>query len=163
MTEDELYNKIVSWTKLYSELPIVIRDSLGKPRPATPYGMVNLIGKRRVNLPESIDYEDNSLPDGKPFREIPVIKWQTTFSFNVYGPGASDYAHRVETAGSRAFSTEALKPLVLFGTGDIRRIPELVNQLRENRVQMDIITHHLARDGISVHVIETLPTEVKRK
>lgn len=158
MTEDDLYNKVIAWTKHRSGLPIVIRDRQGAPRPTPPYGMVNLISFDAIGLPHELEYAVNPAPGAgttaEPFLQIPVIEWESVFSFNVYGPGASDYASKVKTAGSILAGGEDLLPLTLFRTSIIRRIPELINQVRENRVQMDLVMRHMARDGVPVDVAE---------
>lgn len=164
MDEDALYNKVIAWTKHRSGLPIVIRDRQGAPRPASPYGMVNLISSGRVNLPQDLEYAANPAPGAgttaEPFLQIPVIEWESVFSFNVYGPGASDYARRVDTAGSILAGGESLLPLTLFRTSTIRRIPEQINGTWENRVQMDLVMRHMERDGVPVDIVEQAVVDI---
>lgn len=165
MDEDALYNKVIAWTKHRSGLPIVIRDRQGSPRPPTPnYGMVNLISLDAIGLPQELEYAANLEPGAgttaEPFLQIPVIEWESVFSFNVYGPGASDYARKVATAGSVLAGGEGLLPLTLFRASAIRRIPELVNQVWENRVQVDLVMRHLERDGVPVDIVETAEVDI---
>lgn len=154
MTEIELYNHVQAWVKRFSKLPKVIRDHPGKVRPDGPYGMLNLIRSERVHEPVTIEYE--AIPDAaaEPFEQIPVTEWEWVFSFNVYASGATDYARRVETAGSVQAGLETLLPLTLHTTSAIRRIPELIEGKWEDRVQMDLTIRGMAHDGIPVDVVE---------
>lgn len=166
MDEDTLYNKVIAWTKRRSGLPIVIRDHQGAPRPPTPnYGMLNLIVPLdRVGLPQDLEYAVNPEPGAgttvEPFLQIPVLELECVFSFNVYGPGASNYAHKIETAGSVLAGGEDLLPLTLFRTSTIRSIPKLINESWENRVQMDLVIRYIARDGVPVDVVETAEVNI---
>jgi hypothetical protein len=157
VTEDDLYRTVATWVKRFSKLPKVIADRPGKPRPDSAYGMLNLIRSQRVHLPTAIEYEAIPGATAEPFEQTPVIEWEWVFSFNVYATNATDYARRVETAGSVQAGLETLQPLTLHTSSAIRRLPEMIQGKWEDRVQMDLTFRGMARDGIPVDVVEHVP------
>jgi hypothetical protein len=165
VTEDDLYTRVIKWLRQRSGLDVIIRDSLGKPRPTGPYGMVNLIRSEALFEPVTREYAvnpehvpipaDPATERDPPFLQIPVTEWEWTFSFNIYAPSGSDAARKVLSAASVLAGVEGLLPFVLHRNSAIRRIPELVNEGWEDRVQMDLFIRGLARDGVPVDVAET--------
>lgn len=163
MSEDDLYSRLIGWLRLRSGLSVIIRDRLGQPRPSGVYGMVNLIRGEALNGPSEIEYTDNPLftplalsTSPEPHFQVPVVAWEWTFSFNVYAPSAVDYIRKVANAAMINIGLEPLLPLTVNRVSAIRRIPELINQVWEDRCQIDLFIHGLARDGVSVDVIETV-------
>lgn len=155
MTEDELYSHLIAWLRHRSGLQTIIRDHIGKPRPSGEYGMVNLIRSRKLHdLPSNHEYINIPTSVDEPVIQIPVMDWEWAFSFNVYATGATDFARKIITAGSTQAGMESLGPLSLNRVSEMRRIPELVGGVWEDRAQLDLFIHGRARDGLPIYVIE---------
>jgi hypothetical protein len=165
VTEDELYTRVIKWLRQCSGLDLIIRDSLGKPRPTGPYGMVNLIRSEGLYEPAALEYATNPghvpVPVNPaaelepPFLQVPVIEWEWTFSFNIYAASGSNCARKVASAASVLAGVEGLLPFIIHRTSAIRRLPESIGGW-EDRIQMDLFIRGLARDGVPVDVAETV-------
>jgi hypothetical protein len=164
VTEDELYTRVINWLRQRSGLDLIIRDSLGKPRPTGSYGMINLIRSEALHEPVTLEYETNPnhvpVPGNPateldpPFVQVPVIEWEWTFSFNIYAASGSDAARKVASAASILAGVEGLLPFIIHRTSAIRRLPESIGEGWEDRIQMDLFIRGLARDGVPVDVAE---------
>lgn len=157
MNEDALFELITPWVKRFSGLNRIIRDHLGKPRPAGSYGMLNLISMRQVRtFPSDEEYFmlDPTPINAPPMGLSPVIEWEWVFSFNVYAKGASDFARKVVSAGKSQAGLETLGPLTLNRVGMLQRLPEMIAGVWEDRISIDLFFRGLVRDVVSADVVE---------
>lgn len=161
MTEAAQFQALRTWLLAITGLPEIIIAHPNAPRPAKPYGMLNLIRAERINWPDDIEYEDIPNPgEGFPAKQIPVEEWEWTWSFNLYGPEGTAYAARVTSASKSDAALLSLHPLSLHRTSGIRRIPELLNETTwEDRAQVDLFVRGILRHGFDTDVIESATVE----
>lgn len=152
MTELEQFAALRTWLLAVTGLPEIIRAHPSGARPAGVYGMLNLIRAERVNWPDDLEYEAGG--GGQSFDEVPVETWAWTWSFHAYGAGGADPMSRVTSAAKSSGALLSLWPLTLHETSAIRRLPELINEVWEERAQMDLTVHGLVRHGFPVDVAE---------
>ena len=146
------------WLITITGLATIIRAHPNAPRPAKPYGMLNLINAQRVNWPSDTEYADIPNPgEGAPARQISVEEWEWTWSFHVYGDEGTGYAARITSASKSDAALLSLHPLSLHRTSGIRRIPELLNETTwEDRIQVDLFVHGIVRHGFETDIVEAV-------
>jgi hypothetical protein len=156
VNELQQFAALRTWLISITGLATIIRANPNAPRPAKPYGMLNLIRAERINWPDDIEYADIPTPgDGAPARQIPVEEWEWTWSFHVYGNEGTGYAARITSASKSDAALLTLHPLTLNRTSGIRRIPELLNETTwEDRIQVDLFVRGIVRHGFDLDIIE---------
>lgn len=162
MTETELFNLVQAWVKGVTRLPKVIRAFPTTPRPEGSYGTLNLIRAERINWPDDIEYRDvpNPAPTAEPCEQVPVEEWEWVWSFNVFAKGATiDFAARLVSAAQSSAALLSLHPLTLNRASTIRRIPEQINGVWEDRCQLDLFIRGVVRHAFPVDIIEEASAE----
>ena len=157
MTLDEVYNTLQPWLRQITGLNTIILSHPDAPRPQGVYGMLNLTRMERINWPDDLVYEEaeeGTGTDGFPALEIPVETWEASWSFNVYGPGGADILSRVTSAGKSPAAQLQLHPVVLHRTSGVRRIPEQVESVWEDRAQIDLFIHYRMRQPFGADLAE---------
>lgn len=160
MTELQQFAALRTWLLAITSLPEIIRAHPSGARPADAYGMLNLIRSERVNWPDDFEYEARA-GDDEPFDEVPVEEWAFTWSLNAYGAGCADALARVVSTTQSAAALAPLRPLTLHETSAIRRLPELIEERWEERVQMDLTVHAVIRHRFPVDVAQGVTFNVE--
>lgn len=126
------------------------------------YGLLNLLRAQRVNNPDDLEYEDVDPfdPGAEPALETPVQEWSWGWSFNGYGKTAADRLSRVVSATKSPAALLRLHPLTLHDTSMVRRLPQQVNNVWEDRAQMDLDVRGIVRTGFPVDLVEEAPVRL---
>lgn len=159
MTEVEQFNLLRTWLIRVTGLPEILRTHPdGGPRVFGEYGTLNLLRSQRINNPDDLEYEDAVEPGaGEPVNEIPVQEWSWGWSLNVYGAGCADRMMWIPVAMKSPAALLRLHPLTLHDTSMIRRLPQQVNNVWEDRAQMDLDVRGIVRIGFGADLVETVP------
>lgn len=169
--QTEIENKARLW--LIEHLPDIdadkfIFDHQGGNRPDGVYVMLNLIRSNQIAPIEDEAFADeaafNGTDAGPPaFWHLMCGEWEWTFSINVYSKTAIDSLAIVKVAAQMVEAETALDPLLIFDSSEIRRVPELINEIWEERAQMDIaIRGYVNTLGVLVDSIEDVTIEFER-
>jgi hypothetical protein len=161
MTELEQFTTLRTWILAITDLPEIIRAHPDAPRPSGVYGVLNLVNANRINWPDDYDYAqlDGSTVvdtgDDYPTEQIPVEQWEYQWSFHLYGPGGADQAARLISAARSDAALLRLHPLTLHRTSMVRRVPELIENVWEERAQIDLFVHARVRHGFKSDRVDT--------
>lgn len=159
MTDDEIHSALVRWLKGITGL-VTIKSHGGGPSPALPYVMVNFTGAAEVReWAQETEFEE----DTAGVTATPVIETEWRFSVHAYGPNPTSILRPVRAAAQLAQKNEPMMPnLIVHDYGQIRNVPDWINEKWEPRAQMDIFLRGLARDGFLIDVIEEAPFDFDR-
>jgi len=168
VTETEVHERIVDWCTLVTDL-VAIKAHEGGKRPSGQYLMVNLLtGPNDVRfLPADIEFaetgEDNS--EGNPQIEaIPVI--ESEWKFSIHSMNGSDVLSPLRKMRSRAkmegpqLGLDSL--LSIHEVGDVKNVPEMINNEYEPRGHMMVRVRGYTRDGFLIDVIDSAPITVTK-
>lgn len=161
MKQQEVEDRLRNW--LLPKLPNsidVIFDHQSQTRPTGNYCMLNLTNVERIQMPLGFEYSDNTGPNAggtePSFNKLLCGEWEWTFSFNAYAQDAIDYLTAIKTATEIDHVDETgFAPLIIFSTSNIRRLPELIKEVWENRAQIDLFVRGIVNtEGVFVDSIE---------
>lgn len=165
MTDDDVWTSAINWVRSIVG-GTVIRSYEDGPRPPVPYVMVNMPTVNHVReLPMDFEYTpdraDEPPPSGSPpvpvkITVAPVFETEWHFSVHAYGPNPSDQLRKVPAARHVPQMMENIRPLNVFDTSHIRRVPEWVNEKWEPRANIDLFLRGLTRDGFVIDTIDDI-------
>lgn len=137
MKDRDVHSAVVDWLAAKTGI-VFIKDHGEGPRPALPYGMVNLMGVIELRAHASdILYEDVEVDES---RASTVIENEWRFSCHVFGPEGMSYLRPVRQAKHLSQQDEPLAPgLNVHEVSQIRNLPEFINNRWEHRAQMDLM------------------------
>ncbi|MCB1423153.1 MAG: hypothetical protein KDJ69_11955 [Nitratireductor sp.] len=162
--QEETENKLRSWILAHADVEEVIVDHPGGSRPDGAYIMINLLRSDRIQLPMGRSFAEIDEPgDGPAFKHNLAGEWQWDFSVNAYAQNATDLLAALKVAGEMNEVEFDLYPLILFASGTVIRLPELINERWEERAQMDVsLRGYINTLGVLVDSIEQVDPEFTR-
>jgi hypothetical protein len=158
VNEIDQFTALRTWLLNITGLPEIIRAHPDAPRPQGAYGLLNLTRAERINWPDdlTVEEDDEAGSDDFPAIETPVETWESSWSFNAYGPGGVEALARTTSAVRSAAALLQLHPLVLHRTSGIRRLPELIETVWEDRAQVDLFVHYRVRHGFGADLSDAI-------
>lgn len=167
MTDDEVFSVLVRWVNAVTGLKVVRAYDSAKHQ--LPFLMLNLLRSGPVRDHEqSVEYlvTANVDPVSGFFIEEaqPVIETEWVYSLNCYGDGSMDVLRRIIGASRLIQVQEPMMPgLILTNTSARRHLPETINNVWQDRAQIDVFLRGIVQDGYPVDVIDDItPTIVTR-
>ncbi|QIG73253.1 hypothetical protein EVC02_032 [Rhizobium phage RHph_N17] len=136
MKDRDVHTAVVDWLAAKTGI-VFIKDHGEGPRPAMPYGMVNLLGVTEIRAHVSdILYEDVAVDE---VRASTVIENEWHFSCHVYGAEGVSYLRPVRQAKHLSQQDEPMPGLNVHEVSQIRSLPDFINNRWEPRTQMDLM------------------------
>lgn len=148
MTNEQVKEKLIEWLSGLLGLT-VIKDRQQQDRPDLPYGMVSLANWREIDdhpVDEVFEVTEDTAT------VAPQINVEWIFLFFIYGPGCENYMRRLQVA--RHLHQPFMPELVIHEVSAPNTIPELINEVYEDRTQTNIRVRGVMSDTFDTEVIE---------